>query len=170
MFYLGAPPSPDMPLRECLSLLSWKPPRFSPLCKNEWQRDKSHFQMSVFTSPTIRQRNAVTCHDLFIPPLCVSAWNSTERKRFAFNSCLVISDKQTTPVWIKAIHKLLLVPHCSLITVTPFQGNILQDFYHPSLLILSHSLVVEGDIWRILFSDHTKLPGHMPTFSFPAFS
>lgn len=61
----------------------------------------------------------------------------------------------------------MLSNYCNSLSLALSNCNVLEDFYQPSLLILPHSLVVEGEIWRILFSDHTKLSSHMPSFSFP---
>ena len=96
--------------------------------------------------------------------------------------CFTFSDANI--VELRPINNLLHVLRCSLITAElpscDFPSDcaaVLQDFYHPSLLILSRSFVVEAEIWRILCSDHTKLlQSHaslslsLSLFPFPSFS
>lgn len=133
-------------------------------------KDESQLQLSGFTFSTIRKKCCNVSRPVPLLPLyCVLTWNSAERRGLTFLSCLFHFETQTSPVWIKAINNLPHVLHCSLITATPFLCclHCSRGFYHPSLLILSRSLVVEGEIWRILFSDHTKLSSHMPTFFLP---
>lgn len=140
-------------------------------CDETVHMDKSRFKCVM----TCSSPSSLLCLDLKL----------RQERGFTFHSCLLpvsvsgtFEGPQTSPVWIKAINNLLHVFHCSLITVTPFLCSLKlhcsPGFYHPSLppclLIPSRSLVVDGEIWRILFSDHTKLSSHMCSFSFPSFS
>lgn len=77
---------------------------------------------------------------------------------------------QTSP----ALNILLFMLRCCVITLSPFLCSVWlqcsRGFYQPALHIPFHSFVVEQEMWRILFSDHTKLSSHMPSFFLPSFS